>query len=221
MKGMGYDAGMIAGRQQGRRNAPFQKILHLLGRGFLHASSGTAGSRLQRFLVRHARQHPVFPAKRFRIFRMHADYKTGIGKWRIPPGQRHAVDHYLIVLRGGGHDEAAGTHAEGMDAAVLDGGRHGITGCRKLLRAPLLRIQVVLARINKRLGMLNAHTHGKGFLFQSQPLRQHHAVHVPGTVPGSQQNGIRRKFPAIRAGHAAYAAAVRRTEQHAATRALK
>lgn len=127
MKGMGYDAGMIAGRQQGRRNAPFQKILHLLGRGFLHASSGTAGSRLQHFLVRHARQHPVFPAKRFRIFRMHADYKTGIGKWRIPPGQRHAVDHYLIVLRGGGHDEAAGTHAEGMDAAVLDGGRHGIT----------------------------------------------------------------------------------------------
>lgn len=74
---------MIAGRQQGRRNAPFQKILHLLGRGFLHASSGTAGSRLQHFLVRHARQHPVFPAKRFRIFRMHADYKTGIGKWRI------------------------------------------------------------------------------------------------------------------------------------------
>ncbi len=100
-----------------------------------------------------------------------------------------------------------------MDAAVLNGGRHGITGRRKLLRTLLLRIQVVLTRVHKRLGVLNAYPHGKGFLFQSQPLRQHHAVHVPCAVPGSQQNGIRREFPAIRTGHAAYAAAVRRTEQ--------
>ena len=30
MKGMGYNAGMIAGRQQGRGNAPLQKVLHLV-----------------------------------------------------------------------------------------------------------------------------------------------------------------------------------------------
>lgn len=72
---------------------------------------------------------------------------------------------------------------------------------------------MVLAGIHERLGMFNAHAHGKGLLFQGQPLRQHHAVHVPRAVPGSQQNGVRRKFPAIRTDRAAYAAAVRGTEQ--------
>lgn len=47
MEGMGHNTRMIAGGKQGRGNAAFQEIRHLLRRGLLHAASGTAGSRFQ------------------------------------------------------------------------------------------------------------------------------------------------------------------------------
>ena len=37
----------------------------------------------------------------FRIFRMHADHKAGVGKRGIPPGQGHAVDNHLVIFRSG------------------------------------------------------------------------------------------------------------------------
>ena len=213
MKGMRYNARVVAGWKKGGGHAPFQKIRHFLGGSLLHASSGAAGGRLQGFLVGHARQHAVLSAEGLRIFRMHAHDKSGVGKGRVPPGQGHAVDHHFIIFRGSRNDESSGAHAKGVDSPVPNGGGDGVARRRELVRPLLARVQMVLPGIHKCLRMLNAYAHGKGFLLQDKPVRQKHAVHVAGTVPGSQQNGVCFKFPAVRTSDSAHAAAVRGTEQ--------
>ena len=42
---------------------------------------------------------------------------AGIGVWRIPLGERHAIDHQGVALCGCRYDEPAGTHAKAVNAA--------------------------------------------------------------------------------------------------------
>ena len=128
---------------------------------------------------------------------------SGVGKRRVAPREAHAVDHHLVVFRGGRDDPAARAHAERVHSAVANLGGEAVAGGGQQARTAGTGREVVLRAVDERLGVLDAEPDREGFLFQQDVFRGEQPVDVPCGVPGGEDHGVGADFPAGGGDHAA------------------
>ena len=162
-----------------------------------------AGQLLELLLELQTRQLAPLVAQVGEVLKPDFGHQTRVGEGRRAAAGRHAVDHRL---RGVGHrrdDEAAGTHAEGVDAApgLLADKRIGRR--RKILAAPFA---VVLDGVDERLGVLDAHAHGEGLRLEPHAAARQQLVDVARRVSRGEDDS-RRLDAFVAAAHPCEASA--------------
>ena len=113
------------------------------------------------------------------ILRLQRHEQGGVCVQSVALRAAHAVGHDAAGLRGRGEHLAAGTHTEGVGAAVLRAAVERIVGGREIVAAR----RAVLRQIDGALPVLDPHAHGEG-------LRLHRDA---GGVQGAE--GVARAVP--------------------------
>ena len=130
------------------------------------------------------------------------DDHAGVGEGGVAAGEGHAVDDDFVVFRGGGDDEAAGAHAKGVNATVLDLGGEAVAGGGEDVRAFLFRMEVVLGAVDEGLRVFDADSDGEGFFFETDFFAVKEEVDVAGGVAGGEDDGAAGEFFSIGGGDA-------------------
>jgi hypothetical protein len=108
------------------------------------------------------------------------DDDGGVAVGGVAPGRRHAVDNQMLRAGGGGDDEAARTHAEGVDpSAFYLHGKAVFSGGKLAAGA------VVTEAVDEGLGVLEAKSDGDGFRLEGDAEGVQVTVDVAGGVSGS------------------------------------
>ncbi len=101
----------------------------------------------------HHLQHVVA----FYIFGAHLNHHAAVRPLRASVARTHAVHHNLLLVGSGRNDEAARTHAEGINSSAVNL-RHEAVLCRRQILASAL-LAVVLYLVYQLRRMLKSHTH--------------------------------------------------------------
>ena len=115
------------------------------------------------------------------------DDDAGVAPAGVAGGGAHAVDDDLPGAGGGGDDEAAGAHAEAIDApaAALRG---ETVLCRRQPGAPTLTA-VVHDAVYHLAGVLEPDADGEALGLQLHALVMEHAVDIAGAMAGGEDDG--------------------------------
>ncbi len=202
------DAGEVAGWGEGGGVFAGEEIGDALGGGDLAAAAGGLGGGFEGFLKGHAGEDAVFGLEGLGILGFDGDDHAAVGEGGVPAGEAHAVDDDFVVFGGGGDDEAAGAHAKGVDAAVVDFGGEAVAGGGEQAGAFLMPGKVVLEVVDERLGMLDAQADGEGFLFEADVLRVQLTVDVAGGVAGGEDEAVGGELASVGGGDASDGAVV-------------
>ena len=178
---------------------------------FVGECSVAFGQRLVLQRLGHPRSEAVVE-----VFGTGFDHHARIRPTTAAVGGTHAVDHQLFGAGGGGHDEAARAHAEGIHAAPVHLLHEGIFGRGEVAAASLA--VVILNLVDEMGRMLQTHAHGHPFLFDLHSRGVQIAINVAGGVSGGEHHGA---FPLVAAGraHTLHALSVGREEERIDTRA--
>ena len=95
----------------------------------------------------------------------------------------HAVGHDLVLRRGRSNDNAAGTHAEGVNAAVACLAGQAVFRCAE---TGMPRIRAELRSVYEFLRMLDADADCEGLLHYLNALCEQHAVGIPCRLTDSK-----------------------------------
>lgn len=136
MKGRGQQTGGVGTARKVVAEFSVDEISHALGGGGLLHVTLLPAVCLNFLLIFH---HPEGTVARD-VLGTQFDNHSAIGPLSATVGGTHAVDHYLTRTGGGGNDEPAGTHAEGIDSTTVNLGDEGILGGGKILPPTLLAV---------------------------------------------------------------------------------
>ena len=159
-----------------------QKIPRKLSRSQIVPATVSVGRLLDLPLPDHAGEYAAVRE----ILRMERDQQGGVGVLPVPGGIAHAVGAHATLLRGGGKHLPTGTHAEGIGAFPV--GQMDVQGV--IRRRQLSPRSSVLGKVDIRLPVLNAHTHGKRLLLHGHALGMKMFKGVPGGVTDGQYQPV-------------------------------
>ena len=192
MEGRGDETGGIGRTRKIITEFAVDEIHHTLCRGgLLHIALLPTGQ-LQLLLISHHLKWVVS----LDILGTQFHHHSAIGPLTASVARTHSVDHYLALACGCRDDETSGTHAEGIDASLIDLGDEGIFGCGKIL-APAVFV-VILYAVDEFGRMLKSHAYRQTLCLDIHSTLGKITIDITRTVTCGKDDGT-TKLPLLTA----------------------